>query len=113
MGKKGLEPEKKSEDGWYNDPFMSLKDKLQFVVDNLVKFENIDREKQTEVLGEILFKIIYRKDQLNCARITYIICDLENKSVGHILNVIGDEKLLDYEIKQAMDIIQTENEEYR
>ena len=48
MGKKGLEPEKKSEDGWYNDPFMSLKDKLQFVVDNLVKFENIDKEKQTE-----------------------------------------------------------------
>ena len=71
-------------------------------------FTSFDKEKQRNILGELLFPKIQNQAGELAPKITGMLIDLDVLEVGEIVELLEDEELLKERVQEAKDLIQSE-----
>jgi len=75
----------------------------------MAKFNELDKEKQRNILGEFLFpKIRAEAGEAVAPKITGMLIDLDVLEVSEILEFLEDPELLKERIKEAKELIESE-----
>lgn len=78
----------------------------------LDEFLKLDHEKQRNILGELLYpKIVGQAGPNYAPKITGMLVDFDVLTVQDILEMLEDDAVLEERIKEAVELIEQENEQ--